>query len=126
MAFINDTALDALLQDIQNNAEELHICTQEPTTYAEATATYSKGQKTSVVIAEPSDRSPNGREIVVAAITDGVVDGDGDVTHWALVKASATSRLLATGSLTTMQTVTNGNPFTLASFAVGVPDAVAA
>ena len=126
MAYISDTSLDALLQDIQDNAEELHICSAEPTTYAEATSTYSLGQKTSLSVAEPSDRSPNGREIVVAAISDGACDGTGTAAYWAIVKASATSRLLATGALASSQGVTSGNPFTLTSFAIGVPDAVSA
>jgi len=126
MAYINDTSLDAALQDIQDNAEELHICSQEPATYAEATATYSLGQKTSLSMAEPSDKAGGGREAIVAAISDGAVDGNGTVTHWAIVKASATSRLLATGSLDESQVVTSGNPFTLTAFAIGMPDAVSA
>ena len=124
MPYINDTSLDALLQDIQDNVEELHICSQEPTTYAEATATYSLGQKTALVMNEPTDKAGGGRESIIPAITDGVVDGTGTVTHWALVKATATTRLLATGALSASQAVTDGNPFTLTEFAVGVPDAV--
>lgn len=124
MPFIHDTALDALLADIDDNAEELHICTAEPANYTEATVTYSKGQKTSLLITAPADRSPNGRELVIPAITDGAVDGDGTVTHWAIVKVSATSRLLAAGDLSSGQAVTNGNTFTLTEFTIGVPDAV--
>ena len=124
MPFIHDTALDALLADIDDNAEELHICTAEPANYTEATVTYSKGQKTSLLITAPADRSPNGRELVIPAITDGAVDGDGTVAYWAIVKASATSRLLAAGTLSSGQAVTNGNTFTLTEFTIGVPDAV--
>ena len=50
-------------------------------------------------------------------------DANGTATHWAIVKASATSRLLATGTLDASQVVTSGNPFTLTALAVGVPDA---
>ena len=124
MPFIHDDAFDLLLNDIQDNGESLHICTQEPLNYTEAVTTYSKGEKTAVVIAEPSDRGGGGREVVVAAITDGDVDGDGTVTHWAIVKNTATSRLLAAGALSSGQAVSNGNTFTLTSFAIGVPDAV--
>jgi len=123
MPFIHDTALDALLNDIDSNAEELHICTAEPTNYTEATVTYSKGQKTSLVVNAPTDRGGGGREIVIPAISDGVVDGDGTVTHWAIVKATATSRLLAAGTLSSGQAVSNGNTFTLTQFTIGVPDA---
>jgi hypothetical protein len=124
MPFIHDDALDALLADIDDNAESLHICDTEPTNYTEASATYSLGEKTSLVVNAPSDRGGGGREIVVPAITDGAVDVTGTADFWAIVKDSATSRLLAAGDLSAPQGVTNGNTFTLTSFAIGVPDAV--
>lgn len=124
MPFIDDTAYDALLNDIQDNVEALHICNAEPTNYTEATATFSLGEKTSPTVAEPSDRGGGGREIVVSAITDGAVDVTDDATHWCLVKDSATSKLLCAGALASLQGVTNGNTFTLTQFAIGVPDAV--
>ena len=124
MPYINDIEFDALLNSIQDNVGTLHICSQEPLNYTEATATYDLGNKPAPTIAEPSDRAPDGREVVVAAITDGDVTADGDASHWALVKDSATTRLLAAGALSVPQTVSNGNVFTLTEFAVGVPDAV--
>ena len=124
MPFIPDAALDTLLNYIQTDSESLHICSQEPTDYTEASATYSLGEKTSVAVATPTNRSPNGREIVVSAITDGAVDATGTASHWAIVKNTATSELLATGDLAATQGVTNGNTFTLTQFAIGVPDAV--
>ena len=124
MPFIHDTALDALLADIDDNAEELHICSAEPTNYTEATVTYSLGQKTARVVNAPTDRGGGGREIVIPAITDGAVDGTGTADYWAIVKATATSRLLAAGDLSAPQGVTDGNTFTLTEFAIGVPDAV--
>ena len=124
MPYINDIDLDALLQSIQDNVGTLHICSQLPADYTEATATYTLANKSAPTVAEPSDKAGGGREIVVAAITDGVVTGDGDGSHWALVKDTATTRLLAAGALDAPQTLTDGNPFTLTAFAVGVPDAV--
>ena len=124
MPYINDTELDALLNSIQDNVGALHICSQEPANYTEAVTTYSLGSKTSPSMAEPSDKAGGGRESIVAAITDGAVSADGDATHWALVKTTATTRLLAAGALDAAETVTDGNPFTLNAFAVGVPDAV--
>lgn len=123
MPYIPDASMDLLLNDIQDNVEALHICSAEPTTYAEV-ATYDLGNKATPTVAEPSDRTPNGREVVISAISDGSVTSNGTATHWALVKDSATSRLLATGALSASQTVTNGNTFTLTQFAIGVPDAV--
>ena len=124
MPFIHDTALDALLNDVFTNGESLHICSAEPVDYTGATVTLSLGEKTSPTINAQSDRGGGGRECVVDAITDGAVDVTGTASHWAIVKDSATSRLLAAGALASSQGVTNGNTFTLTSFAIGVPDAV--
>jgi hypothetical protein len=124
MPFLNDAALDALLNYVQDNVETLHICSTLPTTYTEATVTYDLGNKASPTMAEPSDRGGGGRESVVSAITDGSVTATGTADFWALVKDSATSTLLAAGDLSAPQAVTSGNTFTLTSFAVGVPDAV--
>jgi hypothetical protein len=124
MPFIHDTALDALLNDLVANGESLHICSTEPTDYTEATATYSLGEKTSPTINAQSDRGGGGREVIIDAITDGAVDGDGTADFWAIVKDSATARLLAAGDLAAPQGVSNGNTFTLTQFTVGVPDAV--
>lgn len=124
MPYINDTELDALLNSIQTNVGALHICSQEPLDYTEATVTYTLGNKASPSVATPSDRTPNGREIIVSAITDGSVTGTGTATHWAIVKTSATTRLLCAGALSSSQAVTSGNTFTLTQFAIGVPDAV--
>lgn len=124
MPFIHDTALDALLNDVYTNGESLHICSTEPVTYTEAVTTYSLGEKTSPTINAQSDRGGGGRECIVDAITDGAVDADGTAGFWAIVKDSATARLLVAGELSASQGVTNGNTFTLTSFAIGVPDAV--
>jgi len=123
MPFITDNALDALLNYIDTNAESLHICSTEPTTYTEAITTYSLGEKTSLTVNAPSDRGGGGRECVVPAITDGAVDATGTADFWAIVDVTGTE-LLATGDLSAPQAVTNGNTFTLTAFAIGVPDAV--
>lgn len=122
MAYIADYVLDAALSKLDTEANRLDICSQEPVTYAEATATYTLGNKTSLSVGAPGNRTPNGREVVVAAITDGAVTATGTATHWAIVD-TVNSRLLATGSLSASQAVTNGNVFTLGSFAIGIPDA---
>jgi hypothetical protein len=122
MAFIADYVLDAALSKLDTEANRLDITSQEATTYIEAITTYTLGNKTSLSIGAPEDRTPNGRKVTVAAITDGVVTGTATATHWAIVDTS-NSRLLATGSLSAGQAVTDGNPFTLAAFDIGIPDA---
>lgn len=122
MALLADYILDLALAELDTATTTLYITSAEATTYAEASSTYKLGTKTSLSIGAPADRTPNGRKVTVAAITDGVVDGTGTATHWAITKSGTT--LMATGSLSASQAVTAANTFTLAAFDIGIPDAV--
>lgn len=122
MPLIADYVLDAALAKLDTEANRLDICSSEPTTYSAATSSVTLGNKTSFTIGSPADRSPNGRKVTTTAITDGTVTATGTATHWAITDTS-NSRLLATGSLASSQSVTNGNTFTLAAFDIGIPDA---
>lgn len=121
MATLNDRVFDNGLTVLDIEANAIHVTSQEATTFTEATSTYSLGNSTSLSIGAPQDRSGGGREVVVAAITDGTVTGTGTVTHYAIVD-TVNSRLLATSTLTASQAVTSGNTFTLSSVAIGIPD----
>lgn len=120
MANWMDEVLDQGLDFLDTAGTRLDICTTQPTTYAEATTTYTKGNKTGLSIPAPQDRAGGGREVVVPAITDGSVTGDGTVDYWAITNGSDT--LICTGTLSAQQTVSNGNTFTLTSFTIGIPD----
>jgi len=121
MATISDYVLDAALTKLDTEADRIDITSQEATTYTEATSTYTLGNSTSLSFGAPQDGDTSGRKVTAAAITDGTVTGSGSATHFAIVDVSA-SRLLATGSLTTPQSVTSGNSFTIAAFDVEIPD----
>jgi hypothetical protein len=121
MAFLNDRVFDNGLTVLDTEANKILITSAEPATYTEANATYALGNSTSLSIGAPQDRSGGGREVVVAAITDGSVTATGTATHYAIVD-TVNSRLLAAGSLTASQAVTSGNTFTLTSVAIGIPD----
>jgi hypothetical protein len=121
MATISDYVLDAALSKLDLEADRIDICSQEPTTYTEATSTYTLGNSTSVSFGTPEDGDTSGRKTACAAITDGSVTGSGTATHYAITDVSAT-RLLCTGSLTTSQAVVSGNTFTVATFDVEIPD----
>lgn len=123
MATLNDRVFDNGLTVLDTEANAIHVTSQEATTYANATSTYTLGNSTSLSIGAPQDRTGGGREVVVAAITDGSVTGTGTVTHYAIVD-TVNSRLLATGSLSASQAVTSGNTFTLSSVTIGIPDPV--
>lgn len=121
MATLNDRVLDNGLTVLDTEANKIIITSQEATTYTEANATYALGDSTSLSIGAPADRAGGGREVTVAAITDGSVTATGTATHYAIVD-TANTRLLATSTLTASQAVTSGNTFTLSSVAIGIPD----
>ena len=121
MAYINDTAFDSGLSYLDTNGTRIDICSQEPTTYTEATSTYTLGNKTGLNTGAPQDGATNGRRVIVPAITDGSVTGTATATHWALTDGA--SLLLATGALSSSQAVTSGNTFTLDAISITFADA---
>ena len=122
MAFIADYVLDNGLTVLDTEANRVDICSSEPTTYTAATSTNTLGNETTISVGAPADGAVNGRRVTVAAITAGTVTATGTASHWA-VTDTTNSRLLATGSLSASQGVTNGNTFTLTAFDITFPDA---
>jgi hypothetical protein len=120
MATLDNRVFDNGLTVLDTEANAIHITSAEATSYANVAAV-TLGNSTSLSIAAPSDRAGGGREVVVAAITDGSVTGTGTATTYAIVD-TVNSRLLATSTLTASQAVTSGNTFTLSSVAIGIPD----
>jgi len=121
MPSLANRVFDNGLTVLDTEANRIDITSQEATTYAQATSTYSLGNSTSLSIAAPSDRSGGGREVVASAISNGSVTANGTATHYSIVD-TGNSRLLATGALTASQVVSSGNTFTLGSFSIGIPD----
>lgn len=121
MATLNDRVLDNGLTVLDTEASRVDICSQEPTSYAEATSTYTLGNETSISISASADASPNGRKVTLAAVSGAPVTGTGTATHYAISDTS-NSRLLATGSLSASQVVTSGNTFSLTASDIRIPD----
>lgn len=119
MGFVNTNVLDSGLSYATTNGTRIDITSSEATTYAQATSTYTLGNKTSVSTGSPASRSPSGRKVTVGAITGGSVTGTGTAAYWALTDGS--SILVATGALSASQAVTSGNTFSLAAFDIGIP-----
>jgi len=120
MATLNDRVFDNGLSTLDLEANAIHVTSAEATDFANVAAV-TLGNSTSLSIGASQDRTGGGREVVVAAITDGSVTGTGTATHYAIVD-TVNSRLLATSTLTASQSVTSGNTFTLSSVAIGIPD----
>ena len=125
MPYLDNRVLDNGLSALSSEVNALRICNAEPVSYAAATGANSLGVKTSPSVAAPSNRTPNGRKVTVAAIASGSpgsISVTGTASHWALVD-TVNSRLLAAGALSASQAVTNGNTFTLSAFDIGIPAA---
>ena len=123
MAYINDEVFDQGLDYADTNGTRIDICSQEPTSYGEATTagTYSLGNKTGLNTGATQAGATDGRRVIVPAITDGSVTNTGTATHWALTDGSAV--LIATGALSSSQAVTSGNTFTLDAISITIRDA---
>jgi hypothetical protein len=120
MATLDNRVFDNGLTVLDTEANAIHITSAEATSFANVAAV-TLGNSTSLSIGAPQDRAGGGREVVVAAISDGSVTGTGTATHYAIVD-TVNSRLLATSTLTASQSVTTGNTFTLSSVSIGIPD----
>jgi len=124
MSYINDAVFDQGLNYADTNGTKIDVCSAEPTgnLYGNIAAV-TLGNKTGIDTGAPEDNAASdGRKVVVPAIVDGAVTGDGTATHWVLSDGAAI--LVASGTLVTPQVVTNGNIFTLDAIDVGIRDAV--
>lgn len=119
MGYLHDDILDNGLSELAD-ANALHICSAEPATYAEATATYTLGVKTTPTVGAPEAGDVSGRKVVISAFSDGEVTDTDTATNWALVDTVG-ERLLAAGDLSASQAVTDGNSFSLTAFAITFP-----
>lgn len=120
MAFLSDNVFDEGLDYLTANGSRIDICSDEPTTYAEATSTYSLGNEAGASVGAAEAGDVSGRKVTVAAVTDGSVTGSGTATHWALT--DGTGELLAAEALDSSQSVTSGNTWTLPAFDIEFPD----
>ena len=119
--FADDRLYDFGVDEIYTNGDRLDIQETEPSTYAEATSTYTLGNKTSLSVGAPENGDANGRKVVVAAITDGTVSGTGTATYFTICD-TGNSRLLIKEELASPQGVSSGNTFTLTEFDITIPD----
>lgn len=124
MSFLQTTVYDNGLSYITSNVTTIHILSgaSDPATYADVT-TNSLGSA-AVTVGSPTTRSPSGRKVTVPAITTGTtITTTGTGTRYALVK-TATSELIAAGSLSSGQQLISGGTFTLTAFDIGIPGPV--
>lgn len=97
---VDDSVLDAALNEIINNADKIVLCDGAPSNYSDATtAATSTGNElgnkaiSSADFSGPTDGDTSGRKLTVNAITGITVDHGGTLDHVALIDDDA-SRLL--------------------------------
>lgn len=110
---VQDSILDLALTEIRTYGDRIVLCSQIPTTFAEATSTYMLGYKDAPTINAPEAKAGGGRKIAISAITDGTVQNAGTASHYAIVDVSE-SRLMVARALSASKALVTGSPWTLA------------
>lgn len=112
---ILDAFLDAALNYLKTNAGTLHVCSTEPTTYAEAHVTYMLAEVTidSDDFTGPANGDASGRKITVNEQADITVTNSGDAEHVAITNGSDALILVTT---CTSQYLTAANTVTVPAF----------
>lgn len=119
--FCHDDVMDAMLDEILNNCTRVTLCSSQPTTYAEANATYALAD----VTVDSSDFTKangdtSGRKVTVGAQSGVTVDTSGTSTHVALLDVANSKLLYVTTH--TSQALTSGNTASIGAWDVEVAD----
>ena len=122
MAFIADNIFDNGLSYATTNGAQVDITNSEASSFTDATSTSTLGNA-SITMGSPENGATDGRRVQIPAITSGSVTADGTAAFYALTDGSA--ELLATGPLSSTQSVTSGNTFTLDAINITLRDATA-
>lgn len=122
---VHDDVLDAMLDNIADNCTRVVVCSTEPTTYAEANATYALADVTVTAGDGNGDFTiangdTSGRKLTLAQQTAVAIDSTGSAQHVALLDVSNSKLLLVTTC--TAQTLTSGGTVTIPAFDMEVAD----
>lgn len=120
---VDDTVLDGALNIIKNNATQLSVCADTPTTYSNATTAgaFRLALKTGLTSGDytgPADDT-SGRKLTVNAQSAISVSNSGTATHVALCGTAATLYYVTT---CTSQALTAGNTVTVPLWKINIPD----
>lgn len=125
---IGDRVMDNGLTVLDTEATDIVLCASEPdpatsTTFLPGNANVlgRKNWGAGNAFGTPASSStPPGQKVSSIAITDGAGTNNGTANWWAAID-NGNSRLLAHGSISNPQAITNGGVFTLPSFDVILP-----
>lgn len=123
--FVPDSTLDAMLDVIADAVDRIDICSTQPTTYAEATSTYTLGN-VAVTLGDGGgdwtigNGDTSGRKLTLAQQTGVSITGSGSAQHIAGTNGTDTLYFVTT---CTSQSVTSGNTATINTFDIEILDA---
>jgi hypothetical protein len=119
---VHDDVLDAALNLIKTTADRVILCSAQPTTYAEANATYALADQAvdSSDFTGPANGDTSGRKLTVTAQTGVSVDTTGTSNHVAVVD-DGTSKLLYV-TTHTGQVLTAGNSANIGAWDIELAD----
>lgn len=122
---VPDAILDGMLDTIANNVDRVDICSTQPTTYAEATSTYTLGNVVLTTGVGGGDWTRangdvSGRKITMLQQTGVSIGSTGTAQHIAGTDGTATLYFVTT---CTSQSVTSGNTATINAFDIEILDA---
>lgn len=113
--YINPNVIDLALNDIKTNANKMVLCSQQPTSFAEANATYALA---SVTMASAdytlANGDTSGRKITVAAKSAVPVTTSGTGTYVALI--DTTNSILKFVTTTSSTAVASGGTVDIGSW----------
>jgi hypothetical protein len=118
---VDNSILDAALNAIKNGVTQLCVCSTQPTTYAEATATYKLAIKTGLTSGSftgPVDGDVSGRKLTINQEATLTVDTGGNAQHIALCSGS----VLLYVTTSTAQTLIAGNTVTVPAWDIEIAD----
>ena len=128
---MNDLVLDAPFTYIVANADQMFVCSTDPTSdgtpagaaYTKASSTYNLGTVAgSPTYIPPTDGSPNGRVMQISQETGVPITSSGDAQHVVLA-SSVLLEVLAVTTIT-LQAVVVGNTVTIPAWDINNPDPV--
>ena len=118
---VHDDVLDAALNFIKNNANEMTVCSGEPATYADAHTTLKLAD---VVMASGDftvgEGDASGRKVAVAQKANVTVDATGTAVRVCLNDTSGSKLLYKTEC--TSQSLTSGNTVTFPTWDIEIAD----
>ena len=116
---VNNTVLDAAF-DVVDQCDFQYVCNAEPTTYAEASATFALADVAMVPDTDytKTDGDTNGRKVTVAAKSGVNVDTTGTATHLALTDGV----VLVYVTTCTSQALTSGNTVDIPVWDIEIAD----